>query len=159
MKVIQTDGKNKDFYNLCTMLDKSLNDNAPGRKDAGMNSLYGIEKIENVFLLYDGDEIIGSAALFQHDTEECELIRVFICDNHRGKGLCEKVIKKVEDLAIKKGYDHIFLRTYSSTPYAVRAYEKLGYTTCAAADIKFPDKFPNTHPVAKLRVFMGKILK
>lgn len=159
MKVVHTDGNNKDFYEICVKLDKSLNDNAPGRKEAGMNSLKDIENIKDAFLLYKRGKPIGSACLWQHDEKGCELIRVFIEEKYRGMEYIQKLIKKVEKLAKSKGYKSIFLRTYSTTPYAVRAYQKLGFSHVSASQIKYEDKFPSTHAVAKLRVFMEKDLK
>ena len=156
MKIIHTDGNNKDFYGICERLDKSLNDNTPGRKEAGMNSLSKLDSVKDVCLLYKGKTAIGSAGMWQHDDEWCELIRVFVADEYRGRGLVGKLTKEIEKLAKKKGYKKVFLRTYSCTPYAVRAYEKLGYTTVPASKMKYQDTFPKELEINKLRVFMEK---
>jgi ribosomal protein S18 acetylase RimI-like enzyme len=124
-----------------------------------MNSLSKLEDIQDVFLLYNGKNVIGSAGLWQHEMGVCELIRVFIADEYRGRGLVGKLTKKIEKLAKKKGYCSVSLRTYSSTPYAVRAYEKLGYVTVPASEIKYKDTFPKELEIIKLRVFMEKNLK
>lgn len=158
MKIVHTDGSSKDFYNLCVKLDASLNANAPGRKEAGLNSLYNFENIKNAFLLYDGKRAIGCAGLWQHDDEVCELIRVFVDDDYRGHGHAAKVIGEVMRLAIELGYKKIMLRTYSSTPYALRTYEKLGFKRIAASKIKFPDKFSPALALASLRVYMERDL-
>jgi len=158
MKIIHTNGKNKDFYGLCERLDKSLNDNTPGRKEAGLNSLSKLENINDVFLLYKGKQVIGSAGLWHHAEGACEMIRVFIDDDHRGRGLVGKLTKKIEKLAKRHGYASISLRTYSCTPYAVRAYTKLGYSQVPPAKIKYKDTFPKELEINKLRVFMEKDL-
>jgi len=159
MRIVHTNGQDKDFYGLCERLDKSLNENTPGRKEAGMNSLSKLEQIKDVFLLYKGKDVIGSAGMWQHDDEWCELIRVFIADEYRGRGWVGKLTKKIENLAKTKGYSKLFLRTYSSTPYAVRAYDKLGYKKVQASEMKYQDTFPKELAINELRVFMEKNLK
>jgi len=158
MQIVLTDGTNKDFYGLCVKLDASLNANAPGRKEAGLNSLYDIQSYKHIFLMYDGAKPIGSAGLWQHDAKVCELIRVYIEDDYRGQGLAGELIERVEQLAIEKGYLKVMLRTWSSTPYAVRAYEKFGFKKVAASKIKYPDKFSPALALAKIRVYMEKEL-
>ena len=108
--------------------------------------------------MYDGKRAIGSAGLWQHDDEVCELIRVFIEGEYRGKGLAAQLIAEVEWLAKKNGYSKIMLRTWSSTPYAVRAYEKLGYETVPTHKFKYIDKFQRALELASLRVYMVKRL-
>jgi N-acetylglutamate synthase-like GNAT family acetyltransferase len=159
MKIVHSNGQDKDFFRICEKLDKSLNDNTPGRREAGMNSLSKLEQIKDVFLLYRGGEVIGSAGMWQHDDEWCELVRVFIADECRGRGLAGKLTEKIEKLARKKGYTKIFLRTYSCTPYAVRAYEKLGYKQVQPEKMKYQDTFPKELAINKLRVFMEKEIK
>jgi len=158
MKIIHTDGDNKDFYSICQQLDKSLNENVPGRTEAGVNSVFDSGNIQDVFLLYDGDKAIGSACFWQHDDVECELIRVFICAEYRGRGLAGKLVGEVEKLATVKGYKKIMLRTFSSTPYAVRAYEKVGFKKTPPSEIKYTDKYAKVLALSKLRVYMVKNL-
>jgi len=159
MKIVHTNGSNKDFYKICEALDVSLNANAPGRKEAGLNSLYDIENIKDVFLLYKDGIVIGSAGLWQHCAEVCELIRVFVLDEHRGNGYVGLLAEKVEELAKSKGYNKIKLRTWSSTPYAVRAYEKLGYSEVTASKAGIKDKFARALALSGFRVFMEKEIK
>jgi len=156
MKIVHTDGSSEDFYGLCEKLDASLNENVPSRKAAGLNSLYNVEKINDVFLLYDDEKAIGSIGLWLHDNETCELMRVFIDNEYRGRGLAGKLVAEIESLAKSKGYNKIALRTWSSTPYSIRAYEKLGYTLIPASKYKYTDKFPKALPLANLRVYMEK---
>ena len=158
MKIIKTNGNNKDFYRICEGLDASLNENVPGRRDAGLNSLYNLESIKDVFLLYDGDKVIGSACLFCHDDAHCEVIRVFIENDYRGRGLVQKLFAKVERLARKKGYDTIYLRTWASTPYSLRAYNKMGYTGIQKKEYVYADKFPKALLLSNLRIYMKKQL-
>jgi predicted GNAT family acetyltransferase len=156
MTIIHTDGSNKDFYGLCVKLDASLNENVPDRKAAGLNSLYNIEDYKDMFLMYDGQTAVCSAGLFQHDDEVCELSRVFVDDEYRGRGLAGRLIEKVEHLAKQKGYKKVMLRTWSCTPYAVRAYEKLGYVQVPTSTIKYADTFPKALVLASIRVYMEK---
>jgi RimJ/RimL family protein N-acetyltransferase len=158
MNIVNTNGSNKDFYSLCEKLDKSLNENVPGRTASGMNSLYNVDKISDVFLLYDDNKAIASAGLWYHDSDTCEIMRVFVDEAYRGQGLVAKVVAEVERLAKKQGYNKIFLRTWASTPFSVRAYEKLGYKQVLADDFEYKDKFPNAFALAYLRYYMKKEL-
>ena len=156
MKVIHTNGRNKNFYQLCLKLDESLSENVPGRRDSGMNSLYNVKVIKDVFLLFDGKKAIGSACLWCHDSDTCEVIRVFMDADYRGRGLVKMLIDEVEHLARKKGYSQIHLRTWSCTPYSVRAYTKQGFKFVGGDDYKYRDKFPGAVKLAALRVYMKK---
>lgn len=158
MRVVHTDGSNKDFYPICEKLCASQSANVPGRKEAGLTSTYNLEKYKDVFLLYDGRKAIGSAGLWCHDENFAELIRVFVLDEYRGQGLVKKVVDKVERLAIEKGYKELYLRTWSATPYAVRAYEKLGFELIPASEFKYKDKFAGALLLADIRVYMRKKL-
>ena len=158
MKIVHTNGRCKDFYGICEKLDTSLNDNVPDRKIAGLNSVYKIEDYEDIFIMYDGKKAIGSAGFWAHDCEACELIRVFVDDDYRGQGLAGKLIGKVEELAKSRGFKQIALRTWSSTPYSIRAYEKLGFALTPASKVKYTDKFPKALALSGIRVYMVKEL-
>lgn len=158
VKIIYTDGNNKDFLGICKELDKSLNENVPGRVAAGINSVFNYSGIKDVFLLYRGKKVIGSASLWQHDDIECELIRVFISEEYRGRRYVGKLVRKVEKLAKQKGYKKIILRTFSSTPYAIHAYKRIGYLIVAPSEIKNTDKYADALALSELRVYMSKDL-
>ena len=154
MRIIKTDGGNKDFYNLCKKLDDSLNENVSGRTNSGINSLYNIDQIKDVFLMYDGERAIGSIALWYHDDKTCEIMRVFVEEDYRGQGIAGQLVNMVLELAVEKGYKDIHLRTWSSTPYSLRAYEKLGFHMIKS--YQYADKFHKALPFGHLRVYMKK---
>lgn len=158
MKIVHTNGQDKNFYGLCVQLDEFLNNHVEGRREAGLTSFYNMENLKDIFLLYDGRRAIGSAGLWCHDNDACELIRVFLNDNYRGKGLVRTLVNEVEQLAIQKGYKKIFLRTWMSTPSAPRAYQKLGFLPINKAEFKHADKFPRALPLAHQRLYMSKDL-
>jgi len=156
MRIVHTNGDSKDFYNLCKKLDDSLNENVPGRTGSGMNSTYNVGKFQDVYLMYDGERVVGSIALWYHNDETCELMRVFVEEDYRGRGLAGQLVDLVLKLAAGKGYKDIYLRTWSSTPYSVRAYEKLGFSVIKG--YQYADKFPKAIPLGHLRVYMKKDL-
>lgn len=158
MKIIYTNGFHDDFVPIFTKLDNYLNETMPERKEAGLNSIYNINTLRDIFLMYDDDRnAIGSAGLWCHDDEDCELIRVYVDSAHRGQGLAKQLVDRVEELAIKRGYKHIFLRTWERTKPALRLYEKLGYKRIPSEDFKYSkaNKFPS---LAHMWVYMQKQL-
>jgi len=159
MKIVHLGKANEEFYNICVKLDEHLSTSVPGRNEAGVNSLYNMENIKDIFLLYDGDRVIGSTALWYHDKESCEIIRVFVDDEYRGKGLVKLLLEQAELHAIKMGYYKIFLRTWITTPYAIRAYEKLGFRHIEPERFRYRDKFQKALVLSNLRVYMRKDLQ
>ncbi|MCL2755557.1 MAG: GNAT family N-acetyltransferase [Firmicutes bacterium] len=158
MKIIKTDGNNKDFYGLCVKLNDYFGTNVPGWKEAGMSSLFGMENFKDVFILFDGDRPIGSAGIWYHDEERVEVVRVFVDDDYRGQGLVKLLFDTVESFVVKKGYESLYLRTLRITPSAVRAYEKLGFDEVTAKEYKYTDKFTKALQFAESRVYMKKKL-
>lgn len=156
--IIHTDGTNSDFLEICKKLDIFQNENVPGRSAAGLNSVYNTENLKDIFLLYDGPTVIGSAGLFRHDDETCEVVRVFIDSPYRGKGLAKNLIEQVQNLAKSLGYKQIHLRTFGSNRAIISSYEEIGFSPIDPSDFKYVDKYPQALLLAPLRVYMKRDL-
>jgi len=121
MKIKRTDGYDKDFLRLSIKLDNAIK--ALGHTQAGS----WCEPLDNtdVFLMYDGDEAIGSAALRNDDGELC---RIFTDGKYRGQGIASQLIAEVEKHALAGGRKELFLEAWANNTNAVKLYTKLGYS-------------------------------
>lgn len=156
--ILRTDGTNADFLEICKKLDMFQNETVPGRSEAGLNSVYNSENLKDIFLLYDGQTAIGSAGLFCHDKETCEIVRMFVDSPYRGKGLEKRLINEVQVLAKSLGYKKVHLRTFGSIKEMVDAFEKIGFSPIDPNDFKYADKYPQALLLAPLRVYMMRDL-
>ena len=79
--------------------------------------------------LDDNDNIIGGIGLaelgFMDDT--AELQKLYLTDAAKGQGLSYKLIELVEETALNKGYNRIYLETHTNLKAAIHLYEKCGY--------------------------------
>ncbi len=100
--------------------------------------------IENVinrggflFLLLEGDFVIGSAGIFKMNDKEYELIKMSVAPEHRGKRygdlLLDKCIAKAKELNASK----MILYSNSNLQTAIRLYERFGFKHLDAVDTPF----------------------
>jgi GNAT superfamily N-acetyltransferase len=127
IKIVQNYGRNEDFYYLCHRLEKFQYDLIPRLAEESYSltdSLYDIK----FFVLYVGDEPVGCIGLKEISKTTCEIVRVYVCDKHRGKGYAKLLFEKIEDLARKLKYKKAEMVTWADFTSALALYKKLGYT-------------------------------
>lgn len=94
-----------------------------------MSQYYSVENKSCYFVVKQLNEIVGcgGVAMFQDQTDICELRKVFLLPKARGHGLGEKIC--IESLAFAKtqGYQQCYLDTLSSMTSAIGLYKKLGF--------------------------------
>jgi putative acetyltransferase len=79
----------------------------------------------------ENGELIGGAGIFPSDglpAGVCELVKMYLHKNARGKGLGRTMINECLDLAKKMGYKKVYLETMPELKKAVSVYEKFGFT-------------------------------
>ena len=90
-----------------------------------------------LFLLLEGDAVIGSAGIFKINNQEYELIKMAVAPEHRGKKfgdmLMEKCISKAKEVKASK----IILFSNSNLQTAIRLYEKFGFVHVEVVDAPF----------------------
>lgn len=118
---------NIDFQNLCQKLDDFQNNIFPERVNLKMSALDGLEKIEKIFIIYDGKCAIASGGLKPVNKETAELSRIYTKDEYRGQGLAKMIIKKLIAYAKEKGYSKIILDTWQDSISARKLYAALGF--------------------------------
>lgn len=89
---------------------------------------------------------IGCGALQQYEGY-AEMKSVFVLQSARGRRLGQEIIRALEDAARSLGYEEVRLETGIRSPWAIRTYERAGYSVCP--------RF-GAYPEAPLSVYMMK---
>ncbi|MVX62308.1 cobalt-precorrin-6A reductase [Clostridium chromiireducens] len=79
-------------------------------------------------IVYEDNNPVACGCLKILDTDLAEVKRVFVCQNNRGKGLSEIVVREIEKLAIERKIKTLILQTGSKQNAAINLYKKMGYT-------------------------------
>jgi putative acetyltransferase len=107
--------------------------------DAHMGQLYPLESIHRLdvavlrqpnvsfFVARAGDELLGCAALVQHDGDWSELKRMFVVPKARGRGIGRLLLEYVEKVAAEAGCRTLRLETGVLQPEALSLYVKGGF--------------------------------
>jgi GNAT superfamily N-acetyltransferase len=127
MKLLRTDNANEDFRALVVLLDAHL-----AVTDEDEHDFYqqynGLDAIKHVVMAYENDEPLACGAFKHYEDGVVEIKRMFTAEAVRGRGLAVRVLNELEAWAAAEGYTKAILETGKRQPYAVRLYEKRGYT-------------------------------
>lgn len=82
----------------------------------------------NFLLLLRDGVAIGGGAFKRFDAQTAEFKRVWTHADLRRQGLARKVLRELEDQALRQGYTRIYLTTGCRQPEAVGLYLDDGYT-------------------------------
>ena len=108
---------------------------------------YALPRGRLYLALHDG-KAAGCIVLRPLSDDRCELKRLYVRPQFRGKGIARMLCERILEDAQKTGYMEIYLDTLPELSAAIRLYEKLGfsYTDCY-----------NDSPLERT-VFMKKVL-
>lgn len=97
--------------------------------DPSLNSLSEFYAAPNraYFVLISDGVVLGGAGLAEFSEDCCELQKLYLADEAKGKGLGRALTVYVENKARELGYKRIYLETHSNLKAAIRLYEKMGY--------------------------------
>ncbi len=144
-EIREVDFNNSDVKNLCKKLDDFQNNILPERVSLKMSALDGLEKLEKILLMYDGNTVIACGALKSVNDSTAELARMYTNDNYRGQGLARQIINEIIKYAKVKGYKKIILDTWKDSTSAISLYTSLGFKERPPFDAKtFQNSF-STH--------------
>lgn len=128
MRFVYTNGGNADFIELCHDLDNFLNELVGGEENRAEYIPYNqLDDIHDVILAYDGHIPVGSASFKKYDDESAEVKRVFIKQDYRGKGISNKLMELLENVAREQGYNYLILESGEPLVAAMALYRKIGY--------------------------------
>ena len=109
--------------------------NKPGTVfyDESTDHLYELfNKNGAVYFVAETDkELIGGAGIYPSDglpDDVCELVKMYIKKEARGKGLGKELIEDCLGFAASAGYKRVYLETFPELRKAVCIYEKFGFS-------------------------------
>lgn len=127
IKIVRVNGNNEDFEKLCLMLENFQHKLLPGLAEKGYSLRDDLQDIVG-FLLYHNEIAVGSIGIKKIDDKTCEIVRVYVRDEYRGKGYSKLLFNQIEELSRKLGYKRAEMVTWAASTAALSLYKKLGYT-------------------------------
>ncbi|MFW6196352.1 MAG: GNAT family N-acetyltransferase [Thermoplasmatota archaeon] len=85
---------------------------------------------EGSILMAKDDETVGCVALRKINEDTCEMKRLYVKPDYRGKGLGKKLALTIIDMAREKGYDKMKLDTLTTLKKANELYHSIGFEEC-----------------------------
>lgn len=108
--------------------------NRPGTAyfDPCLNDMYSFYTGEKMiyFVAKEGEVIIGGAGIYPTEglpNDTCELVKMYLLKEYRGKGMGRNLIEKCIESAKELGYKNIYLETTPELNSAIKMYEKFGF--------------------------------
>jgi ribosomal protein S18 acetylase RimI-like enzyme len=81
-----------------------------------------------ILVAMDGDVLLGYLDFHvAHDNPSELQMGIALIPEAQGRGLGSKLLAALEDWGRAHGYDHIFLRVFSTNPHAISLYLKNGF--------------------------------
>lgn len=95
-----------------------------------MSAHYHPEENSKYLILLLDDRVVGGCGLspFNHSKTICELKKLFLLPEARGRGFGKTIAGKILTFAKNVGYTQCYLDTLSSMTSAISLYEELGFT-------------------------------
>ena len=126
--------KNEDHCQLVEMISIILAEYNMSLDFAGPDK--DLEDLQNVYFDNNGaffiaeldGKIIGSVAVSKINDEKCELRKLYVLKEHRGRGFGKMLLDKAIDFASSNGYRKMELEVSQKHHKAIRLYEKAGFT-------------------------------
>lgn len=125
-KILNTDSTNIDFIKLIKLLDDDLNERY-GELQKQYDKHNKVDYIDNVVIIYKGDEAVACGAFKEHDISSIELKRIFVTKENRRQGLSKLIINELEKIGRSKGYKYALLETGIKQHEAINLYRNAGY--------------------------------
>lgn len=123
----RADSSNTDFQKLVAELDKDLAIR-DGDEHAFFAQFNKIDAIKHVVVAYKGDKAVGCGAIKEYEPSVAEVKRMYVPEEHRGKGIASLILRELEKWAAELGYTKCILETGIKQPEAIGLYKKNGYT-------------------------------
>ena len=85
-----------------------------------------------ILVAVEDEKVCGIIAYCKHNDFRCEMKRLYVIPEARGKHLGEILIKKIQEEAKKEGYQEMVLDTIIPLKTAIHLYKKQGFEECEA---------------------------
>ena len=80
-----------------------------------------------LYLVYCDEELAGCIGLRKIDSQNCEMKRLYVRPQFRGRKIGNLLVEKIIDDAKKIGYSHMLLDTLPFLRSAIHMYKKYGF--------------------------------
>ncbi|MBQ9221507.1 GNAT family N-acetyltransferase [Succinivibrio sp.] len=80
----------------------------------------------------ENDEVLGMVAYHRLTSKRCEMKRLYLTPNARGRHLGERLVETIIEHAKASGYEEMVLDTIKPLKAAVSLYRKYGFEECEA---------------------------
>ena len=128
----------KDNRQLAIVVRNTLAEfgaNKPGTVffDDTTDNLYQVfnDRLRSVYyVVTKGEKIFGGGGIYPTDglpVNTCELVKMYLLPEARGRGLGKLLIEKCVEFAKSAGYKNVYLETMPELKNALKVYEKLGF--------------------------------
>ena len=139
----------KTFYEAFHMLNTKSN------MDAYMNKAFTKEKLldeirnaNSAFYLFrNSSNVIGYCKINRKDAQtefkgdtSMEIERIYLDEDHQGKGLGTEMINEVKKMARDGGITYVWLGVWEKNPGAIRFYERNGFKVFSAHEFVMGDE-------------------
>jgi putative acetyltransferase len=112
---------------LIQALDADLQRRYPGVMLQGLRPGEAQDPRLSFFVARTGDQAVGCAALRELDEVTGEVKRMFVRDDHRGRGIARLLMAALEARGRELGYEFLRLETGPGQPEAIGLYQSAGY--------------------------------
>lgn len=90
-----------------------------------------------ILVAEENEEVVAHACL--QLTDVCEVCKIAVMQNMRGKGIAKLLMSRAEEAALKEGIDRMLLDVRVSNAPAMSLYLKLGYVGYSSTKKMYPD--------------------
>lgn len=114
---------------LLAFLEACLPESGRGLELNGRHSFYlEIPQHFSAFwCMFDGDAVIGTAAVRELDADSCELKSMYLLEKYHGKGYGRSLLETTLSYAKQAGYRKMYLDSLSTSVKAIRLYRRAGF--------------------------------
>ncbi len=130
MEILEVENTNKHFAYLCKTLEDYQYKLLPGIKEKGYSLTNDLHEVVVAFVMYENEKPIGSIGLKKVSDTSCEIVRVLVLEDFRGKGYSKLLFEKVHEKAKEMGFKKAEIVAWKKAEAAVCLYKKLGYNVC-----------------------------
>lgn len=124
--ICRTSAKDEVFIALVDLLNAELAE-ADGKDHAFYHQYNGLDSIEHVVVMKDGEEAIACGAIKKYDEGRMEVKRMYTSQSYRLQGCATNILQALEAWAKELGYAACILETGKRQPEAIALYQKSGY--------------------------------
>ena len=132
-----------DDERIASIIRSSLEDFGAVKKgtvyyDESTDHLYDVFKADKsaYFIVESGGTVLGGCGIFPTDglpQDTCELVKMYLSSDARGKGLGKLLLQKCIVKAKENGFHKMYIETMPELTNAIAMYKKYGFTFIPSA--------------------------